>query len=91
MLMEGGRTPEERLTYGFRRAISRAPTQPELAVLLRGYEKQRARYASDKPSAEAMVKNGESLVMPGLDPVELAAYTATAGVILNLDETITRE
>jgi hypothetical protein len=91
MLMEGGRTTEERLTYAFRRATSRTPSKAELAILIRGYEKQRARYASDKASAGAMVKNGESPAAPGLDPVELAAYTTTAGVILNLDETITRE
>ena len=28
---------------------------------------------------------------PRLDPCELAAYTATAQLILNLDETITKE
>ena len=28
---------------------------------------------------------------PSIDPAVLAAYTATAGVILNLDETITLE
>ena len=37
------------------------------------------------------VEIGESPVAVGLDPGELAAYTATAGVILNLDETISLE
>jgi hypothetical protein len=34
---------------------------------------------------------GDSLPDAELDPAELAAYMATAGVILNLDETITKE
>ena len=38
-----------------------------------------------------LIRHGESPLEPELDPVELAAYTATAGVILNLDETITLE
>jgi hypothetical protein len=38
-----------------------------------------------------LLRHGESRLDDRLDPAELAAYTATAGVILNLDETITKE
>jgi hypothetical protein len=31
------------------------------------------------------------MIEDGIDPVELAAYLATASVILNLDETLTKE
>jgi hypothetical protein len=34
---------------------------------------------------------GESPRNPNLDPRELAAYTAVSNVILNMDQTITRE
>ena len=45
----------------------------------------------DPAAAAAWLKVGESLADPRLDAVELAAYTATAATLLNLDETITRE
>jgi hypothetical protein len=91
MLTEGGATPEQRLARGFRRAVARAPEPAELKVLLRGLERYRQTYAGDKGSAERLVRHGESPVDDKLDPAELAAYTSVAGVILNLDETITKE
>ena len=42
-------------------------------------------------SNEPPLRHGESQIDARLDPVELAAYTALAGVILNLDEAITKE
>ena len=37
------------------------------------------------------IAHGDNPVPKALDPIDLAAYTAAASVILNLDETITRE
>ena len=63
----------------------------ELAILLAGFEDQLARCRRDLRGAMALVNAGESTRDPSLDPCELAAYTATAQLILNLDETITKE
>jgi hypothetical protein len=38
-----------------------------------------------------LITQGESARGPRLDPVELAAYTALMQLILNLDETLTKE
>ena len=43
------------------------------------------------PSARLLLGEGESSFDSKCDPVELAAYTAVAGVLLNLDETVTKE
>ncbi len=91
MLTEGGRSAEERLTFAFRRATARSPGADELRILIRGLEHHRQTYRSDKEAAERLIRHGDSPLDPKLDPVELAAYTAIASVILNLDETITRE
>jgi hypothetical protein len=91
MLFDGGRTADERIAFGFRRASARIPTLAELAVLRRGLERYRSAYRADRAAAMQLVRHGESPVDPRSDPIELAAYTATAGVILNLDETITQE
>ncbi len=50
-----------------------------------------ARFRRDPRAAAALVDAGESTRDPRLDPCELAAYTAMAQLILNLDETITKE
>jgi hypothetical protein len=91
MLTEGGDTGEERLVYAFRRATARRPTAAELGVLARGLERYRETFRADVEAAKRFVRQGESPVDERLDPVELAACTAAAEVILNLDETITRE
>jgi len=91
MLSEGGSSPDERLAYGFRRATARPPAAAEAAVLRRGLERYLRLYEADRAEAERFVRHGESPVPAGADPVALAAYTAAAEVILNLDETITQE
>jgi Protein of unknown function (DUF1553)/Concanavalin A-like lectin/glucanases superfamily len=91
MVTEGGDTPEQRLVYAFRRATARMPTAAELRLLARGLERYRETFRADVESARRFVRHGDSPVDERLDPVELAACTAAAGIILNLDETITRE
>src|SRR5262249_11820272 len=91
MLTEGGKTPEERLTFAFRRATARKPSDAELRILLRGLERYREKFSADKDAAQKFLRHGDSAPDTKLDPAELAAYTATANVILNLDETITKE
>jgi hypothetical protein len=91
MLTEGGRTPEEQIAFAFRRATARGPATRELQVLARSLERYRHDFVGDRASALRFLRHGESRRDERLDPVELAAYAATAAVILNLDETITKE
>ena len=91
MLGESGNSPAERLSFAFRRATARTPTAAELQLLTRSLEKYQKRYQADVEGAKRFVRVGETLVDERLNPAELAAYTAIAGVILNLDETITKE
>jgi hypothetical protein len=52
--------------------------------------KERARYRANPQSAALVLSNGESPRDERLDPVEHAAWTQVASMILNLSETITR-
>ena len=41
--------------------------------------------------AEALLRAGEAKPDPKLEPVEVAAYAAVCRLLLNLDETVTKE
>jgi hypothetical protein len=89
---EGGATPQERLTHAFRLATARRPDANELAVVTRVFQAHLEEYKSDTEAAKKLLdvgaKKGD---LSGVDPSELAAYTMAASLILNLDETITKE
>ena len=60
-------------------------------VLLKTLAEFELSYRHDRARALEFLKQGDSPVRPGLDMVELAAYTGLASLLLNLDETITKE
>jgi hypothetical protein len=90
MIREGGPEPQGRARYGFRRATGRWPSAGETAALERLYRRQLDAYRSRPESAQALLSAGESSRDPTQGACELAAWTVTASVLLNLDETITR-
>ena len=52
-LEQGGSSPEERITFAFRRALARMPTPRELEVLRRGLERYRKDFDADNEAAHA--------------------------------------
>jgi hypothetical protein len=88
---EGGATAPERLSWAFRRAVSRAPTAPELKLLVELQSKHLEQYKADPKAAEQMLAVGQAPAPKDVDPAELASWTSVARTILNLHETITRE
>ncbi len=90
MLVEGGSTPEARLAFGFRTVLARVPEGEELTVIKGALEAHLARYAADVAAAKQVIAVGESTPAEHLAAPELAAYTLAANLLLNLDETVTR-
>jgi hypothetical protein len=90
-MTSGGQTPAERLMLAFRLATSRQPRPQELQILVTGWETHRDRFAKNTDGADKLTKIGELKRPDNLDLVELAAYTTVAGMLLNLDEAITKE
>jgi hypothetical protein len=84
-------TPAERLTLAFRLLTCRRPRPSELSLLLAALEKHEATYRARPDQAMALASAGEFPRDESLDPGELAAYTAIANLLLNLDEVITKE
>jgi hypothetical protein len=64
---EGGATDGDRITYLFRRALARRPTEAEFKELLSLLQKEKMRFS------------------------DVSAYSIVARVVLNLDETITKD
>ena len=90
MMSESGPGPRERIAFAFRLATGRLPNDAEHIALRELFEAQKQEYQSDEEQALALLGVGESQRDESLDAVELAAWTTVASIILNLDETITK-
>jgi hypothetical protein len=93
-LEQGGKTDQDRILYAFRRCLGRAPEPDEAKELLGLLERQRAHLAEGWVSVPELAggKNELSKNLPKeVTPTQLAAYTVVSRVLLNLDETITKE
>ena len=91
MYFDGGQTLDERLAHGFAMATARQPRSAEMEILRRAFERQRVSFEGDTDSVNALLSQGDSPVQDGTQQTELAAYAMTASLILNLDETVTRQ
>ncbi len=93
-LVSGGTTDRQKLVYAFRRCVGRRPTAAEVAELLAFLEKQTKRYEAGDINPWKMTETSPALAAlmpPGVTPAKLAGWTALSRVLLNLDETITKE
>ena len=82
---------DAKLAWTFRKVVRRDATPAELTVLRKGLDKRLSTYAADATLAPKLLAQGLSKAAADLDPNQLAAWTATANILLNLDETVTRE
>jgi hypothetical protein len=82
---------ESRLNEAFRRCTSRPPQPNELAVLSRRLQSLREFFANDAAAAKRLIAVGDSKPSDKLQPADLAAFTSVASLLLNLDETISKE
>ena len=82
---EGGTGDDERLAFAFRRCLSRVPSEKERAVLLGFLAAQKERLAAAPDRIKELTGSKDDATP------ERGAWTALARVLLNLDETITKE
>jgi hypothetical protein len=88
---EGVPPAADRLALVFRLSAARQPTADEQAVLLEVFQAHLTKYQADRAAAEKLITLGESKRNESLDISELAAFTMTCNLILNLDEVVTKE
>ena len=87
MQAEGGPAISDRLAYGFRACVARRPKPEEVRRLTALFTQERTRYQANTKAALSIA--GGPTAQP--DTAEIAALTIVANVLLNLDETLTKE
>lgn len=90
MILEADSTPE-RVRLGFLLATSREPTETELRILIESYDWHQSEFNGDESAALELLAVGDSDREESIPAAEHAAWTCVASLILNLDETITKE
>jgi hypothetical protein len=80
-----------RLARMFELATSRKPSERELKVLQQSLAYHRQNFARRPDEITQLMALGEAKPTPSLNSSEIAAYTAIANLVLNLDEVITKE
>ena len=91
VMKEAGPGSDGRLVLLFRLATARPPRPAELQVLRSALEHHQKVYRQDPEAARKLLQVGEAARDEKLDAAELAALTNVASMVLNLDETITKE
>jgi hypothetical protein len=92
ILREGGADDEARARYGFELCTSRSPSDAELQELLSLVQQQRQRLADGwlDPKIIATGEDRMPELPDGCTPQDVAAWSLVARVLLNLDETISK-
>jgi mono/diheme cytochrome c family protein len=85
---------DERVVYAFRRCVARRPTRDEATALLELLDKEMTHFSSK--AAKPWELAAANPTMPPKLPeqataAQLAAWTVVSRVLLNLDETVTKE
>ncbi|MFN0086550.1 MAG: PSD1 and planctomycete cytochrome C domain-containing protein [Blastocatellia bacterium] len=89
-MVESGADARARLRHGFRSCVARQPSEKEVERLLAFY-RDRVSYFGERESEARKILREENAAALDCTTAELAAWTMTANVLLNLDETLTKE
>ncbi len=90
MIKEGGKTPQERVTFGYRLVASRQPKPIVANILLAAYNEELENFKKNAEAANKLLGIGASKRDETIGVAEHAAWTIVASMLLNLDEVITR-
>lgn len=91
MVSAGGESAQDRIRHGFRLVLVRSPSDAEMMILMRAYERSIGEFGHDPVSATGLLAVGESTSDLPIEQAQLAALTMAASTILNLDETLNKE
>jgi mono/diheme cytochrome c family protein len=87
----GGPDDRSRMIYAFRLCVSREPDQFETQKLLELLEDQKKHFDGNTAAAVQVAATDPNKIPEGVDLHKVAPWTIVARVLLNMDETITKE
>jgi len=90
ILREGGASVEDRVRFALELCLGRPAQSAQVARLVELFQERRDRYAQDPDAARALATDPLGPLPEGMDPADLAAWTAVSNVLLNLDAVLTR-
>jgi hypothetical protein len=91
ILAEGGEGKTDRVKFAFGAVLVRSPGPSEVFRLSSLYDRMLEKYRADPKAAVALATSGLSSAPDHDKAPELAAWTVVSNVLLNLDETLTKE
>lgn len=80
-----------RIEFAVRTVLSRSVSEAEREILAEVLQSARERFSAAPEEARRFIAFGDSAPPREVNPVELAAHTAVARILLNVDEAITRQ
>lgn len=84
-------SPKQRLIHAFRRVTGRRPQPEEAQILLNQLEWAMNEFSQNPAAAATLLAEGSSSPATALHPAELAAYASVCSLILNLDESLSKQ
>jgi hypothetical protein len=89
--MQSNKSVEDQIKFAFERVMCRDPSEKEVEILGRAFEKQKKYFAKNEKGAEEVVSVGAAIRDPRLKLADHAAMSAVCLAIFNMDEALTRE
>ncbi len=90
IVREGGADVAARARYALQLCQCRPPRPEQVEPLVSLYSAELDRYRKDRAAAVALATDPIGPLPTGMDPADLAAWTAVANVLLNLDSVLTK-
>jgi hypothetical protein len=91
ILRKDPKTDEAKARAALQIVLGRDPHPGEIPILTQELRNQRQHFQQNPEDTKSFLTIGDSIPDPGLDPADLAATTCLARVLLNLDETLSKE
>ena len=89
-MREGGKEPEQRISYLSELVLAKEPSPQMASVLRKSYEDMAKHYAADPKAAHDLLAVGEKRADASLPGAQLAAWTMVVSEMMNLDETLNK-
>jgi hypothetical protein len=90
LLRDGDRDDADKIDRLFEWVVARRPDDAERQSVLRVVNQMRQRWTAAPDEAVRVASSGERWRDASLDPTEVATWALVSNLILNLDETLTR-